>query len=147
MAVVLQTGHQIGIFDDPLPPDRDAAGGNRLSRDMEVLSTYDVHSVGRDEQSEAGSESRIRVEKFEGTVTFVVSVSDIEDALVSDSLHQRRGRRCDRRAWKAYAKRGHSRVHRRLMNFSSGYAEEAVRIVVEISIEHPYRGICTGNVF
>jgi len=121
---VMKARNDIGVLDHPPAADSDPADRNRLSGQVEILSSNDIHSVVTDKQAECGAKPGIDIEQFVRTVTAIETESNVENAFVICPLHELVRLFTNDRIRKTNTERRHSRVYRCLMNLSPRQAEE-----------------------
>ena len=132
--------HPLAAFDEV----RDWHG---LPGHVEVERARDVHAVLRDEQPEGAANARVHVEHLVPSVAGIVAIADVEHAAIAELLHPATGGFLHDIVLQAYAQAGGPRVDGRLTQLAAGEADEAIRLMVEVAVEHPDHIVAARNVF
>src|SRR5580658_10399756 len=131
IAPAAESREQIEVLHDPLAPFRGPRGS-------------DIHPISGGEQPERATDARIHVKNLVLPVAQIVPVSNIENSVIPNLLHEIDGSPFNRLVAKTDSQAGHAGIHRKPAYLLTGHAKDASRVLIEIAIEHP---ILAGDEF
>ena len=144
IAPTAKSREQIEILHDPLAPFRGPRGGYRLSGEVPIERASDVHAVSGGKQPEACNRREGSRQKPCTVRRAVVPISNIENSVIPNRLHEIGSRLFNRLVAKTDSQAGHACIHGKPAYLLTGHAKDTSRVLIEVAIEHP---ILAGDEF
>src|SRR5579872_7128898 len=88
IAPTAKSREQIEIFYHPLASFRGCRGWRRLSCEVQIKRASYVHPVSSGKQPERATDARVHVQNFVLPVAQIVAVSNVENSVIADRLHE-----------------------------------------------------------
>src|SRR5258706_163910 len=109
--------------------------------------SVNIHPVLRNKQPKRAADSRIDVQQFIFAIARVIAKIHVDYAVVSGGFHEPLGGLLHNVILLADAKAGHAGVHGTLPEFSARKGNQALRVLVEVAVEHPHCVLAARDVF
>src|SRR5471030_1852993 len=137
IAKIAQAGAQVPVFHHPLSAWLRGVVRHGLARPIEIQGPGDIQPVGAHEKTEGATDSRIHIQHLVLPIARIVTIADIENALVADGLHEMARQPVHGWIGRDNSQAGGPGVDGTLAQLLAGNAEPAFRLGVEITVEHP----------
>src|SRR5580698_8353708 len=111
IAPAAESREQIEVLHDPLAPFRGPRGSNWLSGEVQIEGASDIHPISGGEQPERATDARIHVKNLVLPVAQIVPVSNIENSVIPNLLHEIDGSPFNRLIAKTDSQAGHAGIH------------------------------------